>query len=348
MLGNGDFIRESRRIFSSLQDEISRYVLTCRQLFSLTGDLSHIQKMIKKTVPEIQALENLSAGMPSNRKYYIFGAGNYAGYVKYFIHADWMGIADNDKSLWGTVRHSLPVIPPRDLPKDAWIYIANSHYWKEIYHQLREMGFVDGQIVSDVSQILEKLGKRMYFDLPALSLNDQEVFVDGGAYDGFTSKMFARWASGRYDHIYAFEPDEKNQGTLKNNIAHWGEIGRIDLEPYGLWNNTTALHFEANGGQGSRIEKSGEGKINVVALDQQEYADKITFIKMDIEGAEYKALQGAEQIIRNNHPKLAISIYHKPEDIFLIPDFILSCCSDYKLYLRHYTFSQYDTVLYAV
>ena len=58
-----------------------------------------------------------------------------------------------------------------------------------------------------------------------------------------------------------------------------------------------------------------------------------TFIKMDIEGAEKEALIGAEQIIRCHKPKLAICVYHKPEDIYVLPELINSFREDYRFYL---------------
>ena len=73
-----------------------------------------------------------------------------------------------------------------------------------------------------------------------------------------------------------------------------------------------------------------------------------TFIKMDIEGSELRALKGAEQSIHKYRPKLAISIYHRPEDIFTLPDLLLSYHPDYKFYLRHYSLGYFDTVLYAI
>lgn len=348
MLLDPNFVKDNHMVWSVLQDDISRYILSHRILYSLTGDIEYLHKMIRGAVPEIQILNNLSAGIQKSRKYYIFGAGNYAHYVMKFIHADWEGIADNNERLWGETRYSLPVIDPNELPKDAQIYIANNHQWQDIYRQLKELGFADCQIVCDVSRILEQLGERMYFDLPALSLSSDEVFIDGGAYDGFSSKMFARWSSGRYACIYAFEPDSKNRIVLRKNLDSWNEIERIHVIEKGLWNKNETLFFEATGGQGSCISNDGTQSIDVCALDEQSYASKISFIKLDIEGAEYNALQGAEQVIRNYHPKLAISIYHKPEDIFTLPDLILSYYPKYKLYLRHYGCNPTDTVLYAV
>ena len=69
---------------------------------------------------------------------------------------------------------------------------------------------------------------------------------------------------------------------------------------------------------------------------------------MDVEGAELKALKGAEYLIRSLHPKMAICIYHKVVDLWTIPAFILECYADYKFYVRHYSYDMLDTVLYAV
>ena len=68
---------------------------------------------------------------------------------------------------------------------------------------------------------------------------------------------------------------------------------------------------------------------------------------MDVEGEEYEALKGAARIIEEQKPKLAISVYHKNEDIFLIPQLLLELRKDYKFYLRHYSLVTNETVLYA-
>jgi hypothetical protein len=69
---------------------------------------------------------------------------------------------------------------------------------------------------------------------------------------------------------------------------------------------------------------------------------------MDIEGAELESLKGAAQIIRKNKPKLAISAYHRLEDVYTLPELIKSYRDDYKFYLRHYTNSTNELVIYAV
>lgn len=88
--------------------------------------------------------------------------------------------------------------------------------------------------------------------------------------------------------------------------------------------------------------------IETVALDETVYDRKPTYIKMDIEGAEQEALKGCKRIIQDYKPKLAICIYHKPDDLFEIPIMIKEMNPEYKLYVRQYADAWYDTVLYAV
>lgn len=68
---------------------------------------------------------------------------------------------------------------------------------------------------------------------------------------------------------------------------------------------------------------------------------------MDIEGAGESALRGCAETIKKYKPKLAICVYHKPEDIFEITEYILYLNPDYKLWLRHYTNLVNETVLYC-
>ena len=78
------------------------------------------------------------------------------------------------------------------------------------------------------------------------------------------------------------------------------------------------------------------------------FNEEVTFIKMDLEGSELRALMGAERIIRQYKPKLAISLYHKPEDIWELPLYILSLNSEYIFFIDHYSVATAETVLYAL
>jgi hypothetical protein len=99
----------------------------------------------------------------------------------------------------------------------------------------------------------------------------------------------------------------------------------------------------------SKIIESIEGNssINTVKLDDALKDEPVSFIKMDVEGSESNALLGAEEIIKNLKPKLAISVYHKDDDLAKIPLLIHEIVPEYKFYLRHHTSAPVDTILYA-
>ena len=83
-------------------------------------------------------------------------------------------------------------------------------------------------------------------------------------------------------------------------------------------------------------------------MDDHLQGEAVSFIKMDIEGAERGALRGAEQLIRRYRPDLAICVYHSISDLFEIPLYIHSIVPEYRLYLRHHTPVFCETVCYAV
>lgn len=193
-----------------------------------------------------------------------------------------------------------------------------------------------------------KITHTQYFDLPELSEDKKqlEVFIDGGCYDADTSVDFINWCkiTGTEGYVYAYELEAENQKLCfeklnKYKIAH-------KMMPYGLWSKKGKLNYCADG-KGSSICENGNEVVEVDCIDS--LSDKIpTFIKMDIEGAEYQALLGAQNTIKRYKPKLAICIYHKKEDIWELPEIILKFNPKYKLYLRHYSFAAGETVLYAI
>ncbi len=188
-----------------------------------------------------------------------------------------------------------------------------------------------------------------YFDKEIIRLNDEEVFIDGGAFDGDTVEEFLKQTDRRFIKIFSFEPDEKKHSSF---IRKHGENLNIQLYPYGLWDKQDVLHFknnEKNSG-GNRLTEFDDGNVDVpvIAIDDVLQGELVTFIKMDVEGAELQALKGAKESIKKYKPKLAICVYHKFMDIVDLPLYIKELVPEYKFYLRHYSDNQYETVLYAI
>jgi FkbM family methyltransferase len=185
-----------------------------------------------------------------------------------------------------------------------------------------------------------------YFD-PVMALGSDETFVDCGAYTGDTAEIFMRNVESKYGHYFAFEPDANN---YKKADAFLSDKPNTTLIPKGLWSCETTLNFKDGYTSSSGVSDEGESSVEVTSIDSY-FADKQcvpTIIKMDIEGSELEALKGAEQVIREHKPKLAICIYHKPEDLYEIPEIIKSYRDDYKFYIRLYTDTFAELVLYAI
>lgn len=186
-----------------------------------------------------------------------------------------------------------------------------------------------------------------YFDLEELRerTEEKEVFIDGGCYDGQTAVRFAQWAAGARKAVYAFEPDGQNTGRCREALRSLAGT-ECHLSQKGLWRCPGRLGFSAEG-FGAKLCDTGDSLVEVDALDNL-VKEKVTFIKLDIEGAEKEALEGAAGIIRRDKPRLAVCVYHKPEDILAIPGTILGIREDYRFYLRQYSIGFAETVLYAL
>ena len=185
-----------------------------------------------------------------------------------------------------------------------------------------------------------------YFDPEIITLSQDEIFADGGMYVGDTAEQFYKLSRGNYSHYYGFEPDKHNYAAANKTLAGKPNMTLISK---GLWNCETRLGFTDGPVGTSRLNETDGNIVDVTSLDLY-FSDRAspTFIKMDIEGAELEALKGAERIIREHKPKLAICAYHKPEDVYTLPELAKSYRDDYKFYLRHYSITSFETVLYAI
>lgn len=183
-----------------------------------------------------------------------------------------------------------------------------------------------------------------YFD-EKVKLTDREVFIDCGGFDGDTSLEFIDRCRGKYGRIVIFEPELSKKEAIERNLGK----NSCELHMCGVWSRNTNLQFEAKGTDGSHVaEGEGNCQVPVVALDDVVYDYAPTFIKMDIEGAEQEALKGCQKIIRDYRPKLAICLYHKPDDLFRIPVMVKEMNPEYRIYVRQYSDTKYETVMYAL
>ena len=186
-----------------------------------------------------------------------------------------------------------------------------------------------------------------YFD-PIMNLNNNESFVDCGAYIGDTLDNYHQKV-GTWEDYYCFEADPNVCNNLKKHIFERG-YSPCHVYNIGCWNEDTEINFEPDSAGTGAIKKNNIGiKVKADSLDHVLKDKRVTVIKMDIEGAEQNAIEGAKGIITSQRPKLAICIYHSLEDFIEIPQKLHMMNPKYKLYIRHYReMADSENVCYAI
>ena len=335
-------------VYSHLGDELSKEIFEDRVMYSISqGDVMFVNRIIrsnKKLDVVLRRIEMLAA----NNEIVIFGCGVRGKEVKDVLReVTFKCFVDNNPT--ESLMSGIPVYKYSSFAETyvgEYIVISSVRYFQEMFNQLVKDGFPKEKIIN-LGEVLYEIKQDQYFDLDFLKRDKEEIFVDLGCYNGETSLNFVKWCQGvKNIRVIAFEPDSENLLKCKSNF----ERNHIDyrLINKGAWKERTTLFFNKRDSEDSHISEVGETVIEVTSLDAELLNEEISFIKMDIEGAEKQALMGSEQIIRQKHPKLAISVYHRFDDIFVIPEMILNFNPDYKLYLRHYCINPAETILYAV
>jgi FkbM family methyltransferase len=192
--------------------------------------------------------------------------------------------------------------------------------------------------------------ERTYFPEDIIRLSDHEVFVDCGAFHGDNLKKFQQLTNGHCKNYIGVEPDPANYAKLQNCIAGLRStfVGELEAQAVGVGRHRHTVRFDSQGTISSAIVESGGTQIVVETLETILGGRTPTFIKMDVEGFELEALQGAEALLRRHLPKLAICIYHVQNHPWSVPLFIHSLRPDYKIYLRRHREYLDDVVVYAV
>lgn len=192
-----------------------------------------------------------------------------------------------------------------------------------------------------------KRDELQYFNQDIISIKPDTIFVDAGGFNGDTLRDFMELSKGQFLHYYLFEPVPALLEQAKRDIFN----PRIEFIPYCLWDKDENVSFnECNSNHMSGHIAPDDGNMSMHAISLDHFLDgkPVTFIKMDIEGAEIQALRGAERTIRACKPTLTISAYHMPDNLVKIYIFCRSV-GGYKLYLRTTEYNlDYELVLYAV
>lgn len=194
------------------------------------------------------------------------------------------------------------------------------------------------------------LARRQYFlsrESVLIAPSDGDYVIDGGACLGDTALVFSN-AVGERGKVYAFDPVNDHLEIMRFNLDQF-PLKNVILHEYGLADKDVfapPIKLEKYDPGFSGINKTVPLR-SIDSLVESSEIEKIDYIKLDVEGAELAAIKGAIKSIAKFKPKMAISLYHKPNDLFEIVIFLKNNFPFYKFYIEHYTIHSEETVLYC-
>lgn len=218
-------------------------------------------------------------------------------------------------------------------------------------------------MLSGSTQYLMQIAdNRPFFDKFGFFNCDQEIFVDAGAYVGDSLERFIWSVNGVFHQIHAFEPGILQFRALEKRVSRLTEEWALKLDSLSLVNKGLSssskkalINTADNLIQMSvldempllRDQNTEVENIELISLDSYFNGKKYTFLKVDVEGSELALLQGAMYSIAMHKPKIALSVYHYPIDIFELPLQLKAIHENYTFFLGHHSSQLMDTVLYA-
>lgn len=339
------------RIREALQDEQSKVLFDARLRYSINRDKWQLYKAVDIFEKEWHC-SVLESFMHQTRGdgIVIWGCGHDGREAKRTLdvcgyHLDYF--CDSDSHLIGKTIDGVQVLSTGEMfekCKGYSVIVGSSRYKEEMWKVLMDHGFSSQNVLyPNYGHLQAHTGKRQYFNV--FQPEENEVFVDAGAYDGGTILDFLQWTDGKYQKVIALEPLHDMCSCIKD-MCRQRHIRDVDIREVAAWDKEEELFFTEEL-TGSRVEEEGGIVVNGLDLDSIVKEDRVTYIKMDIEGSERRALEGAKKSIQRYRPKLAVSLYHKFEDIVELPAYILELVPEYKFYIRHYCSDVCETVLYA-
>lgn len=219
----------------------------------------------------------------------------------------------------------------------------------DIYSKNTFECFIKGRCSADLRYFQEACEYNQYYPKDIIKFSDSEIFVELGSFDGETLVQWLNLVNRKYKKVYCFEPDNTSLEKLRI-VKEKEETDKIEIIPKAANDIKTTLSFQISEGTGTSCVSASNGKTVSIDADTVDncITEKITYMKMDIEGSELKALRGSEKHLKNDKPVLAICIYHNPEDFLEIMEYLQELDLGYKFYLRHHNCSATETVLYCI
>lgn len=356
-----------KKIINSLEDEKSKYMAYYRVMYDNTHDPKYIYKLIKSSYLESEIID-MSDRMMLFFVNFMLKDNNYSKFLNI------IGLNTNDMGLNSWILLDLIYFRKKDeymvydkvygydiptavgnvfvsditdikLDNNAIYLICNND------EKFKQMLIDDGIKEENIFIMYEQYTtcrNEPYFDETFFNHISDEVFIDGGAFDMNTTLKLKRRIGNNLKKVYAFEPLEKEYLKCKEIIERENLQDKIEVVNLGLWNKLETLSFNNTEFGDGRIDENGLEYLKCDSIDNVLNGNKATMIKLDIEGVEKEALIGAKKTIKKYNPLLMVCIYHKPNDIFEIFNLINSYNPKYHFFIRHFSYYNCETVLYAI
>lgn len=202
--------------------------------------------------------------------------------------------------------------------------------------------------VDDIIDVFQEKDKS-YFENTVITLQKDEVYVDVGAYTGDSLELFLKAVHGKYEKIYAWEPDENYADILRKYVEKQ-KLERVVIEQKGTWNqkDTLCFHYDEESSGISFSESENLQKIEVDTLDHMLEGEKVTFVKINFLEGVKETIEGMQQMLLERKPKLAVTVGFDEYALLRIPVLIKRINPDYKLYLRFIAAMPARLLLFAV
>ena len=356
-----------KRLYASLQDELSRQVFWARLQCDIEPSMTNVLRLdclrggLHPEDPITDWIKTFSSVSQNGGRLILYGTGTSGQKMAAYLQTDgidFFGFVGRGAAAYPDGLLGKPVFSPDWLFRqgdDVYVVIAAaSDNYKQIVQLLKEHSFPNERILPYyVSGPSLPKGSRQYFDFPEL-FPKGTAFIDGGSYDGADSVRFLEFARNQYSKIYVFEPDAANFQRCKQYLES-RSLGGLEFYQAGLSDEDGVARFVEKGTSGSFVSGSklmayDEKKITEIQTRKSDSVvgdQTVGMIKMDIEGSEYQALHGAERTIRRDQPLLALSVYHRTGDMLAIMQYCQELVPSYGFWLRQYSRLEDDTVLYA-
>jgi FkbM family methyltransferase len=250
--------------------------------------------------------------------------------LKYFIRDDFLWRSSNQK-LWN-----------EELCSQVQTFLADDRSI-ELFQNIKRFRLeptLENYISPDIG--------KQYIDISidGFPSNNQLKIVDLGAHIGDTFDDFLIAYGNRIQTYDAFEPDPKNVSILKQKINKLGN-SKFQYHPLGVSNENKIIGFQFNENSTSHISSDMTNTIQIVKLDDYLPEREVNLMKFDIEGEELSAIDGAEKIIQQHQPNMIVSVYHRSDDLWLLPFKIKKLMPKSKMYLRQHHHWGLELTLYV-